>query len=535
MADSSAPGLGPYPLPPGALEAQEQITPELLRHVTTELSSDRFEGRGPGSPGDARARAWLAEQLQGLGFRPGAEGGWEQPFPIVGVDATVPERWSFHGQARPGSAVTLRFWDEFIASSGVQQETAEVSDAEVVFVGYGIDAPEQGWNDFGETDLRGKVLLILNDDPDWDPALFAGPRRLYYGRWTYKYEEAARRGAAGAIIIHTPASAGYPWSVVQTSWDGPQFGLPAAGEPTTAIHAWVTQDAAAQLVQLGGHRLQDLVKRARSPEFEPVPLGVRTSLSLENRIERAQTANVLGLLPGSERPDEVVILTAHHDHLGRGEGEAGQDVIYNGARDNATGVAQALAVARALCSLPRAPARSTLILLVGGEEQGLLGSKYYARHPTFEPRKIAANINFELGNIWGPTHDVVIHGLGKNDLDARVEAAADTQQRRVRDEADPGSGWYYRSDQLSFARIGVPSIWFESGRDFVGRPRGWGDEVVPAWIEQHYHQPSDEVTPQWNFEGMALDARLGFLVAAAVAEGAAMPRWREGDEFANRR
>jgi Zn-dependent M28 family amino/carboxypeptidase len=534
-APTTAPDLC---LPRGAERAVTRITAERLRTWVEAFSSDRFEGRGPGSRGDAAAREWLAQQLEALGYAPGAaDGSWEQPFPIVGITTSVPETWSFTAPKERSTSLELRWWDDFIASSGVQREVVDVRDTEIVFVGYGITAPEEDWDDFEGADLSGKIMLVLNDDPDWDPELFGGARRLYYGRWTYKYEEAGRQGAAGAIIVHTAESAGYPWGVVQTSWSGELFELPAGDEPRAPVHAWVTQDAARRLVGLGGHDLDTLVEQARSREFRPVPLGVRTSLRLETTMNRTRTANVLGLLRGSDnaRAEEVVVITAHHDHLGIGKPDESGDRIYNGARDNATGVAQALGVAEAFADLPEPPPRSVLIAFVGAEEQGLLGSKHYAREPTFAPRTIAANINFELGNIWGRTHDVVIHGMGKTDLDALVVVAAAHQGRRVKDEADPRSGWYYRSDQFSFARIGVPAIWFESGRDFVSRPQGWGDEVVEQWIASHYHQPSDEVGDDWNFEGMAEDAQLGFWVAAAVATQPRMPQWSPDDEFAGRR
>jgi Zn-dependent M28 family amino/carboxypeptidase len=521
-------------LPDGAEAAAAEITAQTLREDVAALSDDRFAGRGPGSPGDAAARQWLADRLESLGFAPaGPDGGWEQTFPIVGITAKMPRTWRFDG-ARGKKPLALKWSDDFIAASGVQKPRVEVDDAELVFVGYGIDAPEEHWNDFEGADLRGKMLLVLNDDPDWDPELFAGERRLYYGRWTYKYEEAGRQKAAGAIIIHTPKSAGYPWSVVQTSWSGQQFELPAGDEPRAPVHAWVTEDAAGRLVALGGHELAQLIEAARKPEFSPVPLGIRTSLSFSTALERTQTANVIGRLEGSDpqRADEAVVITAHHDHLGIGEPDAEGDRIYNGARDNATGVAQALGVARAFAALPSPPARSVLVLLVGAEEQGLLGAKYYARHPTVAPENLAANINFELGNIWGPTDDVVIHGLGKTTLDPLVRAAAQRQGRGVEDEADPRSGWYYRSDQFAFARIGVPAIWFESGRDFVDRPPGWGRRTVEGWIAQHYHQPSDELRDAWDFRGMVDDTRLGFWVAAALTGADAMPAWTPGDEFA---
>ncbi len=523
------------PLPPGAEQAVAQITEEGLKRDVLAFSDDRFEGRGPGTAGDAAARRWLAEQLAALGYQPGAPGGgWEQPFEVVGITASMPEQWSFRAGDR---TLSFAWWDEYIAASGVQQPRVSVEDAEVVFVGYGIVAPEERWDDFGDADLRGKVLLMLNDDPSHDPDAFGGERRLYYGRWTYKYESAARVGAAGAIIIHDDASAGYPWRVVQTSWDGEQVELPAGSEPRAPIHGWLSQDAAARLVALSGKRLDDLRAAAQQRGFRPVPLGVTTSLSFDNALRRTRTANVVGVRRGSDAAlaEQAVVYTAHHDHLGVAKPGAGGDRIYNGARDNASGVAQALAVARAFAALETQPRRSLVFLFVGAEEQGLLGSKYYAAHPTFPADRIAANINFELGNIWGPTANVVIHGKGKSTLDDYVEAAAERQGRRVEDEADPRSGWYYRSDQFSFARAGVPSTWFESGRDFIGKPPGWGDRVVNGWIAEHYHQPSDELTDDWRFDGMAADAQLAFFVGAAVATADAMPRWRPGDEFERRR
>lgn len=533
MPAAAVPGLE---LPAGFDRALATITELYLRRVVATIAADRFAGRGPGSRGDVAARRWLADALGTLGYRPGmAGGGFEQPFPIVGITATMPATWTF--TAGTDRTEVLRWSDDFIAASGVQQRHVAVRDAEVVFVGYGIVAPEERWDDFAGADVDGKVLLMLNDDPSWDPALFAGERKLYYGRWTYKYESAARRGAAGAIIIHTTPSAGYPWSVVQSSWSGTQFELPAGDEPRTPVLGWVTEPAARRLVSLGGHDLAELRQRARRRDFRPVPLGVATGLEFDCQIERTETANVLGVLPGADRSlaHTAIVLSAHHDHLGVGEPDASGDSIYNGARDNGLAIAEALAVARAFTALPERPRRSVLALFVGGEEQGLLGSKYYAAHPTISPQHLAANINFELGNLWGRTRDVVVHGKGKNSLEALLDAAARHQGRVLRDEADPRAGWYYRSDQLSFARIGVPSIWFESGRDYLGRPPGWGDRQLERWIAERYHEPSDELDDTWRFDGAVEDAKLAFLVALAVATTTQPPTWTPGDEFASLR
>jgi Zn-dependent M28 family amino/carboxypeptidase len=447
------------------------------------------------------------------------------------MTARMPERWEF--VAPGGERAAFRFAEEYMAASGVQEPSVAIDGAEVVFVGYGIEAPEESWDDFKGEDLRGKILLMLNNDPDWDDDLFGGERRLYYGRWTYKYESAARRGAAGAILIHTRPSAGYPWAVVRNSWSGEQFELPAGDEPRVSIQAWLTEEAARRLVRIAGRDLDTLVEAARSRDFRPVPLGVRTSIAFEVELNRTETANVLGLMRGSDPDlaDEVVVFSAHHDHLGIGEPDSTGDTIYNGALDNGVAMAQALAVARAFAALPERPRRSILFAFVGAEEQGLLGSKHFTRHPTFPPGKIAANVNFELGNVWGRTRDVAVFGKGKSTLEDVLERLAARQGRVVVGEANPDEGWYYRSDQFSFARIGVPAIWFKSGTDFLGRPLDWGERTMSEWIERNYHRPGDEVEEGWVFDGLVEDARLAFFLGLAVADADAVPAWRPGDEF----
>lgn len=495
------------------------------------LADDLLEGRGPASRGDRLTQLYLASTLQLLGFAPGGENGsYLQPFEVVSVNAEMPASWSF---GKNGNTVLLARRDEYVAFSGVQQETASVSDAELVFVGYGIEAPEYQWNDFKGVDLEGKILVMLNNDPDWDPKLFAGPTRLYYGRWTYKYESAARQGAAGAIVIHTTPSAGYPWQVVQTSWVGEQFELPAEGEPRIQVGGWVTEEAAHRLVKLGGHELDALVKKAKSRDFKPVPLGVTTSLALSNKVSRVETANVAGLLHGSDPKlkDEVVVYTAHHDHLGIGEPDAAGDAIYNGALDNAAGVAQVLAIAQAFAALPEPPRRSVLFLFVAAEEQGLLGSQYYAARPTFAPGRIAANINYDGGNIWGRTEDLTYIGYGKSSLDAIVQEIAAKQGRAVVADQFPDRGFFYRSDQFNFARIGVPAFYPDSGTRFRGRPESWGKERQEAFEANDYHQPSDEYDGSWSFEGMIEDAQLGFHLGLEIANRDELPAWVPGDEF----
>lgn len=516
---------------PSAEQAALEITDDYMRSIIVEISDDRYEGRGPGSKGDAMARTYLAGRMEELGLEPGAENGsWQQPFDLVGINAQQPDSWTFDGH---GKTLTLKQWDQFIVGSGVQKERAVIDNAELVFVGYAMQAPEYDWDDFKGMDLSGKVLLIMNNDPDWDPELFAGETRLWYGRWDYKYLSAARQGAVGAIIIHTSPSAGYPFQVVQTSWTGVQFELPAADEPRAQVNGWVTEDTARELVAMAGHDLEALREAAYNRDFKPVPLGITTSLAMDVDITRVESANILGLIPGSdpELRDEVVVYTAHHDHLGIGTPNEDGDAIYNGAFDNATGVAQTMAIAKAIKALPEAPRRSILINLVGAEEQGLLGSEYYAANPTFAPGKIAANINYDGGNVWGHTHDVTFIGLGKSTIDEIATMVAKEQGRIVKPDQFSDKGYFYRSDQFSFAKIGVPAMYLDTGTDFIDRPPEWGREQQNHYTEVNYHQPSDEYDPSWNLDGMIQDALLGYWTGLAIANADEMPTWAPGDEF----
>jgi Zn-dependent M28 family amino/carboxypeptidase len=511
--------------------AHAYITRAALEAPIRFLSSDLLEGRGPATRGDQLSRLYLQTRLEGMGYQPAfANGAWQQPFDIVGIKAQFPASWSFHGK---GGQQDLAWREDYIAASGVQQESVSVSNAELVFVGYGIQAPEYGWDDFKGANLTGKILVMMNNDPDWDPNLFAGKRRLYYGRWTYKYESAARQGAAGAIIIHTTPSAGYPWQVVQSSWGGEQFDLPAGNEPHVRVKAWATEAAARRLAKAGGYDLDKLIAAARSRDFKPVPLGVTTSLSFTNTLSRVQTANVGGVLPGSDPKlaTQLVVLSAHHDHFGIGEPDASGDRIYHGAVDNASGCAQVLAVAQALAALPKHPRRSVLALFVAGEERGLLGSMYYAEHPSVPAGQIAADINIDGGNIFGRTRDITLISLGKSSLDAVAESIAHLQGREVKGDQFPDRGYYYRSDQFSFAKVGVPALFFDDGTDFIGRPAGWGKQQIEEWELKKYHQPSDRLDGSWNFEGMVQDSQLDMLSAWLIAQADAMPTWKPGDEF----
>ena len=523
---------------PPAIErvAADNITRGVIEAPIRYLADDLLEGRGPATRGDQLSRLYLATQLKMLGYEPGGpNGSWQQPFNIVGTNAKMPDAWTFRTK---NQTVDLKWSTDYIAGSGVQGEHGEINDAELVFVGYGIEAPEYQWNDYKGMNLEGKVLVMLNNDPDWDAKLFEGKRRLYYGRWVYKYESGARQGAAGVIIIHTTASAGYPWQVVQSSWGGTQFALPAEGEPNIQVKGWATEDAARRLFKAAGRDLDKLVTAAHSRNFRPVALGIRTSFAFDNKVSHVQTANVAGLLRGSDPAlaSEVVIYSAHHDHFGVADAKQedtvqGTDRIYNGAEDNASGCAQILAVARAMAALSERPRRSTLILFVAAEEQGLLGSQYYARHPTFAPGKIAANINIDGGNFYGRARDIAQIGSGKSSLDAVAESVIKSQGRVVTPDQFPDRGFFYRSDQFNFAKIGVPALYFSKGTDFIGRPAGWGREQLEQWELKIYHQPSDQIDDSWNFDGMIEDAQMTFYIGWLVSQADAMPAWNPGDEF----
>ncbi|QSQ27831.1 M20/M25/M40 family metallo-hydrolase [Pyxidicoccus parkwayensis] len=511
--------------------ASEAIVPDVLRAHVRFLSHDLLEGRGPGTRGDALGQAYIASQLEALGLKPaGSDGTYLQQFDLVGINSH-PKSLSFRA---PRGTADLEFHKDFIAVSGVQEPEAKLEESELVFVGYGIQAPEYDWDDFKGMDLRGKTLLILNNDPEDDPKLFAGRTRLWYGRWDYKYEQAAKVGAAGAIIIHTTPSAGYPWQVVQTSWTGEQFELPATSGPRVQVKAWTTEDATRRVLQLAGQDLDTLRAAAQKRDFQPVPLGVKVSTRFASEVRRRPTANVLALLPGSDAKlsQEVVLYSAHHDHLGmKAGGQPGEDTIYNGALDNAAGVAAMLAVAKAFRELPQPPRRSILFAAVAAEEQGLLGSQYLAEHPPVPAGRVAANINIDGANIHGRTRDLTVIGLGKSNLDAVITALAKTQGRVVKADQLSDRGFFYRSDQFNFAKRGIPAAYFGSGMDFIGRPEGWGKQQREAWEAKHYHQPSDELRPEWDFSGAVEDVRLFFLLGANVARAPDMPRWNRGDEF----
>jgi Zn-dependent M28 family amino/carboxypeptidase len=521
----------PAVVTPDEKAAAARIRAEGLRADVGFLAADLLEGRGPATRGDELGRAYIRARLEAMGLEPAAPGGgWEQKVELLGVTASCP---SVVKVSRGADSVDLRYSDDYIAFTNTPEAEVRLDAAEIVFVGYGITAPEFEWDDYKGADLKGKVLLVMNNDPEDDPRTFAGKTRLYYGRWDYKYDMAARQGAVGAIVIHTTPSAGYKWQVVQTSWTGEQFSLPAEGRPLLPMKAWATEEASRRIARLGGQDLDALRAAAQKRDFRPVALGVSVSLTLKNDVQRRPSANVIGRIPGGDAAlaSEAVLYTAHHDHLGTKTGaRPSEDVIYNGALDNASGVATLLAIAQAMKALPQAPRRTVLFAAVAAEESGLLGSEYLARNPPVPAGRLAANINIDGMNIWGRTKDVVAIGLGKSSLDDWIRALAAAQSRTVVPDQFPDRGSFYRSDQLSLARIGVPAAYLKYGTDVVGKPAGWGRERQEAFEATDYHQPSDELG-DWEFAGAIEDAQLMFWLGVKVANASSMPTWRAGDEF----
>jgi Zn-dependent M28 family amino/carboxypeptidase len=531
-------------LAPRTVGSLSQINENSLRADIKYLASDLLEGRGTGARGGELAAAYLAARMEAIGLKgAGPNGGFFQPVSLVGVKTDPNTKLTVSGSKGKES---LTFADEYVAFTGAQADDVRV-DADLVFVGYGINAPEQRWNDYkGEaSDYRDKILVMLVNDPPAtpdEPNLFGGKALTYYGRWTYKYEEAARRGAAGVILLHTDESAGYPWSVVRTSYGTWRFDIAReAGDatPFLKIKSWVTDEAARRVMKLAGQDLDDLRRRAVSRDFQPVKLNLKGSIHLKSEVKRVQAPNVAGVLPGRDPRlrDQYVVFTAHWDHFGIGAPDKNGDTIYNGAVDNASGCAAVLAIAEALVKLPlvQRARRSILFLFTTAEEQGLLGAEWYSKHPLVPLEKTAADVNLDSMNVLGVTRDFIPLGAERSTLLAVCEAVARGRGMRVSPDARPEQGSFYRSDHFPFAKVGVPSINLEPGNDFVGRPKGWGDEQFKAYNTAHYHQPSDEYSDKWDFRGMQQEAEIAMEIGLRVANAETMPRFNPNDEFAKAR
>src|SRR5262245_38111710 len=516
-----------------AESAASQIEENKLRAHVKYLADDLLEGRGPGSRGGMLAAKYIAAQFEALGLEPaGADRSFFQPVQMIGTRTDPSTKLAVKSE---GGGAEFRFGDDFVAGTDLEQTEIPIN-SEIIFAGYGVSAPQNNWDDYKGLDVRGKVLMIMVNDPPATPSepnLFGGKALTYYGRWTYKYEEAARRGAAGVILIHTDASAGYGWSVVRNSWGGARFGLaPEANAPSLKLKSWVTEETARKIAQLGGKNLDQLRQSAASRAFKPAPLDVRLDMTLRAQSQRMTSPNVVAIYRGNDPTlkNEYVVYSAHWDHLGVRPDQPG-DNIYNGARDNATGVAGMLAIANAFNALGFKPRRSILFIATTAEEQGLLGAEYYASHPLVPIQQTIANINLDSMNALGVTTDITPLGAERSTLGRFIEEVARENNVTVSPDPRPEQGSFYRSDHFPFAKAGVPAVDFNSGVKFVGHSDKWGEEQFQDYNQHRYHQPSDEYSPNWNFGGMVQQARLAFWIGLRVANATETPQWNRGDEF----
>jgi Zn-dependent M28 family amino/carboxypeptidase len=501
--------------------------------LVKQLSSDAFEGRGPGTAGEQKTVEYIRDQMQRIGLQPGNGDSWFQDVPMVETTAdesTVP-RLAAGGQTRE-----LKFGTDIVVGTRTGQPEVKIDGSELVFVGYGVDAPEQKWNDYAGQDWKGKTVVMFVNDPGFhtnDGKLFEGKRMTYYGRWTYKFEEAARKGAAAALIVHDDAGASYGWDVVRNSWAGPQYDLPAKDDPDPRlpVQGWISAATAKQLFADAGLDLAQAYKDASKRGFKPVPLKATWSVDLKSKIEEKQSRNVVGVLPGSSRPDEAVLYMAHWDHLGKHEGETG-DNIYNGAVDNATGVAGILEIADAFTHQNPAPERSVVFVAVTLEESGLLGSKYYVAHPTFPLDKIAGVINIDAMSVAGRAKDLTVVGYGSSELEDILKPIAAMQGRVLHAEATPQNGSYFRSDHFNFAKAGVPALYTDGGEDLREGGLEAGRKAAEDYGKNRYHGPKDEYAPAtWKLDGTVEDLEAVYGVGKELAAGDKWPNWYEGNAF----
>jgi Zn-dependent M28 family amino/carboxypeptidase len=496
------------------------------------LGSDEFEGRFPASPGEEKTINFLKNEFEKVGLKPGNGDSFFQEVPLVEITSTPLGNLTVTGG---NELLAFAFEEDFVGVTLQVQEKVNVQNSDMIFVGYGIVAPEYGWNDYDGIDVKGKTVVMLVNDPGFatkDPEFFGGRAMTYYGRWTYKYEEAARQGAACAIIVHETEPAAYGWGVVRNGWTGPNFSLVTedGNASRCAIESWVTLDAAHKIFDAAGKNYDALKKSAERPGFKSVPLGLKANLTLDNKIRNAVSRNVIGLLPGSIRVDEYIIYTAHWDHFGKNP-ELEGDQIFNGALDNATGTAALIELAEAFMQLGSPPQRSILFLAVTAEEQGLLGSDYYATNPVYPLTKTVAVINMDSLNIYGRMKDIRIIGYGQSELDDYVKTYAEEVGRVVLPNPTPEKGSFFRSDHFPFAKQGVPALNAGSGVQHIEKGEEWAMEQIEIYIREKYHKPSDEFDPDWDLTGALDDLHMYFNIGYRLSMEETFPNWKEGSEF----
>ncbi len=524
--------------------AMDAITAQGLLDSIKVLSSDEFEGRAPATPGEAKTVAYVTDQFKQIGLAPGnPDGTYVQKVPLAGILSKTDAKITVGGKP-----FALKPKDDYIATSTRYTPEVKVANSDIVFVGYGVVAPEYGWDDYKDVDVRGKTILMLVNDPaipdpsdpsKLDDKMFKGRAMTYYGRWTYKYEIASQKGAAAAIIVHETGPAGYPFTVLNGGFGREDFTIrrPDNNMNFVGVQGWITFDKATQLCAAAGQNLAALKSAALKKDFRPVTLaGAKASFDVHNQLRSVDSQNVIGLLPGSDATlkNEYVIYTAHWDHLGRDTARSG-DQIFHGAIDNASGTAAILQIAKAFKTLSPAPKRSILFLSVTAEEKGLLGSRYYAENPLYPLNKTLADINIDGVNQWGKTKDLTVIGLGNSTLDDVAEEVAKADGRVLRPDAEPEKGFFYRSDHFEFAKQGVPALDSEGGVDYIGKPAGYGMKKRDEYTEKDYHNVTDVVKPDWDLSGAVEDARLLFNVGYRVAQSGTFPEWKAGTEFKAKR
>ena len=524
------------PLPRPAFEAM--TADDMLKHIKV-LASDEFEGRAPGSKGEELSVKYISDQFKAIGLKPGNPNGtYTQEVPLAGIKSAPIASFTANGQAMP-----LRFPEDYVASSARLESDINLKDSDVVFVGYGVVAPEYGWDDYKDVDVKGKTILMLINDPAipdpsnpaaLDEKMFKGKAMTYYGRWTYKYEIAAQRGATAAVIIHETEPAAYPYSVVQTSWSKENFELDAPNKnmDQVQVRSWITLDVAKKLITAGGQDFEVLKKQAISKDFRPVPLNAKANFAIKQEVRSFKSHNVVGKIEGMDPKarDEYLLYSAHWDHLGR-HPELKGDQIFNGASDNASGVAGLIELARAHVAAKANTKRSILFMATTAEEAGLLGAKWYAQHPLYPLEKTVADINMDGINSWGKTRDIEDISFELTTLGDMLSVAAKREQRVVKPNSLPEKGSFYRADQFEFAKVGLPSIYTNRGQDFIGRPSEWGMQKTNDYIAHDYHQVTDEVKPDWDLSGGIDDLRLLFNIGYELVSTNQWPEWKAGTEF----
>ena len=506
---------------------------DFAEHVK-QLASDEFGGRGPGTPGEQKTVEYIKAQFARIGLQPGNGSDWFQTVPMV--ETTADEASASMVATVGGAAQTLKFGTDMVIGTRTGKPQVDIKDSQLVFIGYGVDAPEQKWNDYAGVDVKGKTVVMLVNDPGFhagDTKLFDGKRMTYYGRWTYKFEEAARKGAAAALIIHDTEGASYGWDVVKNSWSGPQYDLPAKDDPAPRVpgQGWITGEAATALFKAAGQDLGKLRAAANKRGFKPVPLDATLSLGFKSTSVEKSSRNVVGLLPGSETPDEAIVYMAHWDHLGTHEGETG-DNIYNGAVDNATGVAAIIEIAEAFRKAKVPPKRSILFLAVTLEESGLLGSKYYVAHPVIPLDKTVAVFNLDALSPVGKARDITVVGKGSSQLEDLLKPLLDAQKRKPVGESNTAAGYYFRSDHFNFAKAGVPALYIDSGTDLLDGGQAAGDAAGKDYTDHRYHKAGDHFdAATWKLDGIVQDLDVVATMGSTLANDGQWPNWYAGNPF----